>query len=187
MKNDNSQNKWQVFFMLIFIPGVFAVILAVAVLSFMNVNIVDNVKQVVSMLPFVDGENEETIETEENVEEMLVQLEHENSTYLTTIQSLEYEMEQKNLQIIELEERIDQLVQQENENEIQESNESADYGDIVRTLEGMTASKAAQIVSEMEEDEAVLYLRLMNTDARSQILSRVDPSKAANIISKLVD
>ncbi|MBU9714551.1 MotE family protein [Evansella tamaricis] len=187
MSKDEVQSKWQVFFMLIIIPAIFAIILAVAFLNFFDVNVGETLKKTVTFLPFVEDTEEVTLDPIE-YEETITQLQDENANFLSTINQLEQQIQQKEELITDLEAQVQQLLNTEETEQDQETTTEenrAELSDVVRTLETMTASKAALIVSEMAEDEAVMYLRIMKLDSRAQILSRVDPGKAAELISKL--
>jgi flagellar motility protein MotE (MotC chaperone) len=51
-----------------------------------------------------------------------------------------------------------------------------------RDLSNMSARNAAAIVEKMAEDEAVNLMKGMGSDARSSILAKMDPAKAARIM-----
>ncbi|MDQ0253711.1 flagellar motility protein MotE (MotC chaperone) [Evansella vedderi] len=184
MSKEKSENKWQWFLMVILIPAVFAVILAVVLLYYMGFNVGERIEQSASFLPFVESQEDEENENE-ILREQLIQLEDELTSYQSIISELEYENNQKDQQLAALEEQLS--IANENVREADEQPEEVrtDLSDIVRTLEGMSASRAANIFSEMEQEEAVIYLRLMKVDNRSQILSRMDPALAAQLVSLL--
>ncbi|UCZ51723.1 hypothetical protein LGQ02_12705 [Bacillus shivajii] len=182
MSENKKTNKLQMFFMVVFIPAIFAIILALVLLYYMGINVSENVQQAFSALPFIDSEVED--EDESSMEERFVQLEHENENYLTQIEQLEYELSMKDEEINQLQLEIESLIQIE-ESEEESPNERTGVNDVVQTIENMTASRAANIISELSDEEAVMYLRLMSVDTRSQILSRMDAERAAEIISDL--
>ncbi|WP_096189125.1 MotE family protein [Evansella halocellulosilytica] len=183
MSENQKQSKLQLFFMVVLIPAIFAVVLAVVLLYYMGINVSDSVKSAFSALPFISDENDDEL-SDGSREERLVQLEHENENYLSQIEQLEYELAMKDEEISQLELEIQSYIENENNEEDQEE-ERPDLQEVVRTLEGMTASKAASIMSELSQDEAVMYLQLMSLDSRSQILARMDAEEAAQIVSQL--
>ncbi|UTR15097.1 hypothetical protein MM221_00390 [Salipaludibacillus sp. LMS25] len=185
-QKEKSQSKFMAFFMVVLIPAVFAIILAVVLLYYLGINVGDTVKQAASFLPFIEEEEERELSDEE----LVAQLEHENKSFSQQIQQLESELEARNEEIADLEEQLseegsDGLSDEEIEGAADLEEVTTDVNDIVKTLENMTGSKAADIVGELPEDEAVTYLRLMNVNSRSDILGRLDPELAARILGQL--
>ncbi|QKS71436.1 hypothetical protein FLK61_32565 [Paenalkalicoccus suaedae] len=181
---EKSQSKLLIFFMVIVIPIMFAIILAVVLLYFLGYNVSDTARQLASSLPFIESE-EETLSNEEYI----AQLEHENRTLEQEVTQLTGQVTTSEETIASLEEEL--LVLREGLPEDEEGEEGelsealADYDDVIRTLESMTSSRAATIMEQLSEEEAVLYFRGMNVNSRSDILSRMDAELAASIISQL--
>ena len=184
-----SEGKLQVFFMVVLIPAVFAIILAAVVLYYLGFNIGDQMRNVAGVLPFI--ESEEVMEGEEELttEEYIAQLERENQTLTRDTEDLQRQVESQEEEILQLEEELlllqsgEALEDGEMEGDAVEA--SADLNDIVRTLQEMTASRAADIMEELPQDQAVTYLQLMNNRARADILSRMEAETAAVLISQL--
>ncbi|WP_416150949.1 hypothetical protein ACM26V_08280 [Salipaludibacillus sp. HK11] len=186
-QKEKSQSKFQVIFMVIVIPAFFAVILAVVLLYYLGFDVGGTVKQAASALPFI-SEDEELEDGEERLtdEESIAQLEHENQSYLQQIQQLENQLETSEAELETLQEEL--LTLQSDEVDLDEEalgEVTADVNDIVKTLEEMTSSKAADIISELPEGEAVTYLRMMNVRNRSDILGRVEAETAAELLSQM--
>lgn len=190
MSEDQEKSKFQWFFIVIFIPAVFVMILAGVLMYYMGVNVGGAVREAASALPFINAD-EEILEEEYTLEELTARLEHENENYAGELARLEMELESKEEEILRLEEELLLLNQEEEHGDDQEATEEdvnrQDLRDIVRTLESMTASKAADILEEMSEDEAAGYLRQMNIDNRAQILSRMDPVSGASLVNQLAE
>ncbi|SER60578.1 Flagellar motility protein MotE, a chaperone for MotC folding [Salipaludibacillus aurantiacus] len=179
-QTEKSQNKFQVFFMVIIIPAAFAVILAVVLLYYLGFNVGETFQKTAGFMPFIENEQEEELPEEEK----LAQLEHENESYVQQIGQLESRLEEKEKEVADLEEEL--LTLQTDEIASQDIEEvTADLTDIVKTLEGMTASKAADIISELPQEEAVTYLRMMRVNNRAEVLSRVEPESAAQLLSQI--
>ena len=184
-----SEGKLQVFFMVVLIPAVFAIILAAVVLYYLGFNIGDQMRNIAGVLPFI--ESEEVMEGEEELttEEYIAQLERENQTLTRDTEDLQRQVESQEEEILQLEEELlllqsgEALEDGEMEGDTVEA--SADLNDIVRTLQEMTASRAADIMEELPQDQAVTYLQLMNNRARADILSRMEAETAAVLISQL--
>ncbi|WP_069365194.1 magnesium transporter MgtE N-terminal domain-containing protein [Salisediminibacterium beveridgei] len=183
-----SEGKLQVFFMVVLIPAVFAIILAAVVLYYLGFNIGDQVRSAASALPFVENEEVTGGEEELSTEAYIAQLERENETLIRDKENLERQTESQEEKIEELEEEL--LVMQSDDMsdegvEVDTETSSADLNDIVRTLQEMTASRAADIMEELPEEQAVTYLQLMNNRARADILSRMEAETAAVLLSQI--
>ena len=168
--------------MVVFIPAIFILILSGVLLYYMGVNVGERVQQTAALLPFIEAEK---TESETSFEEKIAQLEHENSSYITQIDQLENQLRRKEDEVSRLQEELLIAKQDEEKQEDEIIEERGDIREAVRTLEGMSASKAANIFSELNQEEAVNYLRHMNVDSRSQILSRMDAGEAAELVSLL--
>lgn len=187
-KQKKSEGKLQVFFMVVLIPAIFAIILAAVVLYYLGFNIGDQLRSAATALPFVESEEVMEGEEELSTEEYIAQLERENQTLTRDSEGLERQVESQEEQIAELEEEL-LLLQSDGVPEDAELEDmeqaSADLNDIVRTLQEMTASRAAEIMEELPEAQAVTYLQLMNNRTRAEILSRMEAETAAILISQL--
>src|SRR5690554_4197137 len=136
MSKEENQSKWQWFFMVIFIPAVFALILAVVVLYYMGIDVGERAQQAFSFLPFVESAEEDLEEV--NSEEKIAQLEEENQSYQSQISQLEREIAELEKTILQYEEMVEVGEEEPNQvsnDEGQEQTNSAK--DVVRTLEGM--------------------------------------------------
>jgi flagellar motility protein MotE (MotC chaperone) len=183
---EKSQSKFQVFFMVILIPAIFAVVLAVVLLYYLGFNVGETIQQAKSMLPFLaeQEQNEEGEVEKLSDEENIAQLEHENQLYVQQIQQLESQIESQERDLENLEEQLfDKQTEELSEEELEEV--TADINDIVKTLEEMTSSKAADIIVELPQEQAVTYLRMMRGAIRSDILSRVEPETAAELLTQM--
>ncbi|SDY72048.1 Flagellar motility protein MotE, a chaperone for MotC folding [Evansella caseinilytica] len=188
MKKEQKESKVKMFLMLVLIPLIFISVLAFALINYLGYG--DNIKQALSFLPFIEAPADGELQ-EDDLEGRIAQLEHENASQLSEIDELQSMLAQRESTIEELEEQLAEMeAENEEENpgdEAEDMEAGADVKDVVRTLEAMSASKAAPIISEMTQDEAVMYLRIMNVDARSKILSKMDPEEAAQLVSLLTD
>lgn len=180
-QKESTQSKLQIFFIVVVIPALFVLILAFVLLYYAGFNVGEQLQRAASFLPFVENEQ---VENEVGSEEYIAQLEHENNSYSQQITQLENQIATQDEEIASLEEELIAIQSEEVSGE--ESNEvTADVSDIVKTLEGMTASRAADIVSELPEEEAMTYLRMMRVNSRSDILSRMDAEIAAQLLSQM--
>lgn len=189
---ESGQSKFLIFFMVIVIPALFALILAVVLAFYFGFG--DQLHRLASVLPFIeepheeqDGESEDSEEEVDGVsdEEYLVQLENENETYAQIIAQMEKELSSKDEEISSLQEELVSFQSDELGTEGEAEDVTADVNDIVKTLEEMTSSRAADIISELPQEEAMTYLRIMRVNSRSDILSRMDAEAAAQLLSQM--
>src|SRR5690554_5841695 len=131
MSKEENQSKWQWFLMVIFIPAIFALILAVVVLYYMGINVGERAQQALSFLPFIESE-EEQLEEEMQLEEKIAQLEHENQSYQSQISQLENEISRLEQTILQYEEESEE--EQPQTDEEKEEKPSTSAKDVVRTL-----------------------------------------------------
>ena len=59
------------------------------------------------------------------------------------------------------------------------------FKDIIRTYESMSPKKAAQIITVLEEEEAIKVLSNIKADTLSAILEKMEPASAAKLMQKL--
>lgn len=170
--NEKKQSKMQLIFMVVIIPVLFAVMLAGVVMYYLGFQPVQYAADFTAGL-FSDEEMDEE-------EEAVTQ--YENQELQRRIDELE----------LELEEALAAQATAEQDEELEEENEEEDTSqaleeleDTIRTLQLMTASRAAAIMEEMTLDEAVTYFRGMQVNSRAEILSRMEEDQAAAIINAL--
>lgn len=181
-QKEKTQSKFQILLMIVIVPFIFALILAVVLLYYLGFNITDSVKNLADNLPFIESEEEgEDISDEEYI----IQLENENESQAQRIAELEQELAAVETDFSELEEDLSDLTSDETVEGEEADQALADFEEVIRTLQEMTASKAAVIIEEMPEQQAVLYLRAMNVNARADILGRVDAELAASILTQI--
>ncbi|MFA9558083.1 magnesium transporter MgtE N-terminal domain-containing protein [Evansella sp. AB-rgal1] len=183
-KEEQQHSKWQWFLMVIFIPAIFAMILAVVLLNYMGVNVGSGIQQVMTFLPF-HSEEEDSFESV--LQDQIVTLEEENKVQQTTISQLESDVSRKESKIDQLQNELQALLEEMDILKVENDSKKVEMKDIVRTFEAMTASKAANIISELEAEEAARLLSAMNIEGRSQIISRMPPADAAEIISLITE
>ncbi|MEK3886974.1 MotE family protein [Bacillus sp. FSL K6-3431] len=163
-----------------FIPLLFAVFLGLLIASFKGVNIFEKAKEISGKLPFItdikDGkENANNVEYEDKI----ISLDAEIQDRDAKINQLQGQLENKDVekeQILAEQERLEQTI--EELRQIQTENKRA-FKEIVSTFEAMTPKKAAPIILEMKEDEAVKILSNLNTKSLAKVLEQMPPKNAA--------
>ncbi|WP_444684180.1 magnesium transporter MgtE N-terminal domain-containing protein [Alkalicoccus luteus] len=168
---EKKQSKLQLIFMVVIIPVLFAVMLAGVVMYYLGFQPVRYAADFTASL----FSEEEVDEEEEAV------LHHENQELQRRIEELELELEEA---LAAAEEEDPEFEEEEDENE-DSSQALEELEDMIRTLQLMTASRAAAIMEEMTLEEAVTYFRGMQVTSRAEILSRMEEDQAAAIINAL--
>ncbi|SFP07532.1 magnesium transporter MgtE N-terminal domain-containing protein [Salibacterium halotolerans] len=182
-KTEKRTKKGQWFFLIIFVPVVFALILGAVLLSVLGVNVADLGK---SMLNEVPGISMEADSTETGAEESAPQASQEElAAKEEEIASLEQQLEAKNTEIQELEQEIETTqVEQQAESSGQEQENSA-LQETAQVYESMGASAAASILSEMSNEEVVRHLSETGTEMRANILAEMEPQRASVILNSM--
>ncbi|WP_440898496.1 magnesium transporter MgtE N-terminal domain-containing protein [Bacillus daqingensis] len=159
--------------MVVIIPVLFAVMLAGVVMYYLGFQPVQYAADFTASL----FSEEEVDEEEEAV------LHHENQELQRRIEELELELEEA---LAAAEEEEPEFEEEEDEEEDEDSSQALEeLEDMIRTLQLMTASRAAAIMEEMTLEEAVTYFRGMQVTSRAEILSRMEEDQAAAIINAL--
>ncbi|WP_156897244.1 hypothetical protein [Alkalicoccus chagannorensis] len=180
---EKKQSRVLVFLMVVIVPVLFALVLAVVMLYYLGFNVGDTARDMLQSLPFVESDEDEEIPEEEYV----ARLEHENESFEQRIAELETALADTEEELEEAQEELFALQNDELDEEEDAEQATADFDDVVRTLQEMTASSAAEIIEELPEAQAVLYLRAMNVNARAEIISRIEPDLAASILNQISD
>lgn len=172
-----GNSKLAKFFMLGVIPFIFTVVLIVAILIFFGVDVGAGVANVGQSLPFVGkyfaGEVEKSRQYEQKITQMSAELQEKDQLIRQLEQQLQVEQE-----------KSDELEQQSLERISKEQAEAEEqwidsYKQAAKSLSGMSASKAAPIVSQMPPQEGLMVIYAMNTAEQSQLLSKLPPDQAA--------
>lgn len=185
---ENSQNieekKSGIFsklFFLVIIPVLFIVAILLALATFTDFNVFEKVGGLFSK----DNEQETSAPTNKDHEKEIVKL--------------QAEIKEKEAEIEQLQSQVDKLSEEKQNSEIKQeqlqlemekmqqkkTEEKAKTTEIIRTYEQMSAKKAAPILAEMKEDEAINILSQLKPDTLSKVLAAMDPKKAATFTEKL--
>lgn len=187
-KEDRTFNKFQWFIFTGLIPTLFAILIVLIVLSFAGINVFEKAKEYGEKVPFISSFIEEdTNKSEEEWETSLLELEAEIKdreaqieNLLTKLDGKDKEVERGKLEVEQLQLQVAELVA------IQEENKRA-FKDIIKTYETMSAKKAAPIISQMNEQEALKILTTIKSDTLAAILESLEPEKAAKYTEMLTN
>ncbi|PYZ98021.1 hypothetical protein CR205_05340 [Alteribacter lacisalsi] len=180
-KEYRKTNRLQTVLMLGVIPFMFVILIGFVLFSFAG----DEVKEAVYSIPvagaMIKPDNEVA---REELEARINELKEENESLKRETNLLAAAVEEKDSQIEELEVRNGEDEDTGAEEEIGTGGdlENEQLKEAVRTLEGMTALKAASILEMLEPEQAAVYLGQMRASERSQIMGRMESEQAAVII-----
>ncbi len=188
---EKKHSKWQVFLFLIFIPLLFIITAIYIGLTISGVDVQEKISSATSSLPVIGNDNESLKSTNQQqankeLENQIKSLNEKLQKKEDNIQSLEEEIMAKEREIDELKIKI-----RDSEDEKGASGQEGDgddkQKDIVSTYEKMKPAKAALIFTELKENEAIMLLKALKTDARTKVLEKMDPTVAARYTSLLAE
>jgi flagellar motility protein MotE (MotC chaperone) len=183
---EKAHSKLQWFFFVICIPVLFAVILFSVILSFLGIDVLDKAKEYSASVRGVS-----TLLVEDAMEEEIVV---DIAALETTIQEQQVEIERLQMAISQREEEIkslnNEVAQIEHKAAIEEelhAGEVQELKDIAKTYESMSSKNAANIITQLATDDALLHLSQVSIEVRAGILSKMDSEKAADLLSRLAN
>lgn len=181
-KLDNGKNssKFQWFFFVIVIPFLFAIVIALVVMTIAGLNVFDLANQYRDKIPGVSSVIDKDVETEDS-DESLFTLKATIEDQKAEITKLQNELENKQMEIDESKIKIENLnkeltLLQEKEKEI-----TIKLEELAKVYEAMSSKNAASIFSEMDVEETLDIIGKMNNDSRAAILEKMEPTKAAEL------
>lgn len=180
--------RFQWFLYVIVIPSLFAVVIALVVLSFAGINVFKTASELGGKIPFLSGlVKEDKQPSVEEYEKNIIDLEAEIQDREAKIDQLQGKIESKDTTVDRLELEKTQLQAQIDELlAIQEENKRA-FRDIVKTYESMSAKKAAPIIAEMETNEAVKILTNIKAESLAAIMEKLPAKDAARFTELLTN
>ncbi|MBT2688559.1 MotE family protein [Bacillus sp. ISL-47] len=178
-------SKFQWFLFAFFIPILFAVTVALLVFTLSGNNVFETAKEYGQKVPLLSSIFNGESSNSEVMESQLIELEAEIKDREARITQLESQLDSKELEIERaglekqrLEQEIEELTA------IKEENKRA-FKDIVKTYESISAKKAAPILTEMKDEEAVKILSNVKADTLAAIMEKMDPEDAAHYTALL--
>ncbi|RBP95248.1 flagellar motility protein MotE (MotC chaperone) [Cytobacillus firmus] len=179
-----SRFQWFIFAFLI--PILFGITVALLVFTLSGNNIFETAREYSQKVPFLASVlDDKKFRSQEVMEEELIGLQAEVKDREARISQMESQLDSKDLELERaalekqrLEEEINELTA------IKEENKRA-FKDIVKTYENITAKKAAPILTEMKDEEAVKILSNVNSDTLAAIMEKMNPEDAARYTALL--
>ena len=181
------------FLFAIVIPLIIVLIIIAVILSFSGFNIVDWVKKTGSNTPVISH-----LVTSQEEDQLAEELERLNQE----LQSRNEELDQLNTLNTNLEATIEELETEltkqeatisryESENHVDSDSEEIEsevsLKNLAKTFEEMKPVRAADILSNMTQEEVILILKELSDDVRGGILEAMDAELAANIASEMLN
>jgi flagellar protein FlbB len=192
-KQDYGKFQW--FFFVILIPIIFTVTLVVIILSVAGFDVFGKSKAVLAEIPVIEklfkDEKQDTINDREIVAQETATQKKEKKQLEQTIEeqaimigALEKDVSMKEKEILTLNQEIKFLETQIEETKKADSEKNSK--DIAKLYDNMSSKKAAQIIPNLNQDEAVLILTLLDDRHLADILSKMtveDAVKYTNLLS----
>ena len=177
---------FQKLFFYFLIPITFTVAVVLIITYFTNTNVFQIADSVKDKIPFLSSEGE-TVENTSLNEEKVVSLQAEIQEKEAEITQLQTEIESatsSNEELLLEQERllneIEQLKRAQEETQLE-------FKEILKTYETMSAKKAAAILTEMSESEALRIMSSMKSDTLKAIFEKMEPADAARYTELLAE
>ncbi|WP_121609260.1 MotE family protein [Mesobacillus foraminis] len=185
---DVKKSRFKGFLFVIVVPLVSAGALALVVLSLLGINVFESAKGLGSKLPvisqYVNGDDSSTAKEEE---QKVISLEAEIKNKEAKLEQLQSQLKNKDSEIERLNLEKKQLEEQTEElTAIQTENKRA-FKDIVNTYETISGKKAAPIITELKDEEALKILTNIKAENLADILESMSPQEAAKYTEMLTN
>ena len=190
-RQDNQNKKISLiqWLFLIIIPLILAISIAFIILSILDLNPGAKVKEFANQIPvinqFVTTEEEAEIERKENqLQNQITALKTDKSGLESDLSAQEAEIDQLNQEIVRLTHQLEQLL--ESEDQVNQQSEDG-FKIVIDTYQEISAKSAAQILTNINNSDAVRILAELDEDLRAAILSALDPESAALFTEQLLN
>lgn len=184
-----SKFQW---FLVIFIPLIFAVTVALIVFTVAGVNVVEKAKEMSAKILFIESdqkneENGKTVKNDEKVSMKLAKLETEIENKEKEIEKLEGIIDTRDKAIAKAEAEKQQLQTEMNQLKDSQNNSKQAFKDIIRVYETMAPKRAAPIITEMNDEDAAEILSSMKAATLAKVLEQMTTADAARLTKKLTE
>ncbi|WP_394232529.1 MotE family protein [Niallia oryzisoli] len=187
-QEEKKYSKIQWFFVVIVIPALFALTVAVLVLTVAGINVFEKADELRDKIPFVPTREEASDKQALNeAESSVTKLKAEMKDREAAIAKLEADIKGKDSEIETLLLEKEQLQSQIDELLLDEKTGQQSFNDIVNTFESISAKKAAPIIAEMNDDEALKILSSLKPDILAAILEKMNAADAAKYTALLTN
>ena len=181
-------SKIQWFFIIIVIPTLFAIAVAMVVASVAGINVFEKAKEYSESIPFISSEEKVTEQQELlKMDQKLTELKAEVKDREAAISDLETKLEGKDQEIENLKLGKEQLEMQIDDLILAQEDGKRQFKEIVSTYETMSAKKAAPILTQMNDDEALKILSSIKPATLAAILEKMNATDAAKYTAQLTN
>lgn len=173
-------SRFQSFIFVVLIPLLFTITVALIVMTILGYNVFELTKEYGQKIPFISSAlSDDASDSAKDVETKMIELEAEIKDREAKITKLETELDSKDQEISRAKLEKEQLESEIEElTAMKEENKRA-FKDIVKTYETISAKKAAPILSQMSETEALEILTNLKSDTLAEIMEKMEPEDAA--------
>jgi flagellar motility protein MotE (MotC chaperone) len=190
-KKEKSTSRFQWVLFAGIIPLLFAVVIALVVMTVAGVNVFEKAKEAGASIPVLSSviptdAKEEAAKLEERVLSLQSEIEEKDSEISSLQGKIDSQEKEKERLVAEQEQMQAQIEEME---QIQQDNKRA-FKEMISTFESMSAKSAAPVLLNMENDEAVKILSNIKPDTLAKILEKMPPPDAAKyteLLSAKVD
>ncbi|MDC3416393.1 MotE family protein [Aquibacillus salsiterrae] len=171
-------------FIVIVVPLIFAITLALIILTFMGINVIEKSKSVANKIPFLSSV---VVTNDEKVELNKVnQLEGTLSEKNTEIDNLRANILEQETVIEDLTAEVNRLTSQLNELEKSKETNEELLGNISRSFAQMEPASAAPIIANLDKQLAMKVLLQLPNEQRGLVLGEMEPKVAADLTGFLL-
>lgn len=177
-KQRKEGGKLQWFLFVIVIPSIFAITLALIVLTVAGYNVFQISANIGNQIPIVSnfiGNDKEKLELERT--NLLATIDDQEQQ----ISNLQQELEAKDEEINRLNEQVQQLQQQLDEESQNQKQREELLSNVSESFTQIEAGQAAQIIQNLTDESALLILEKLPADQRGAVLAAMNPEKAAQL------
>ncbi|MED3552189.1 MotE family protein [Cytobacillus praedii] len=173
-------SRFQSFIFVVLIPLLFTITVALIVMTILGYNVFELTKEYGQKIPFISSAlSDDASNSAKDVETKMIELEAEIKDREAKIANLETELESKDQEISRAKLEKEQLESEIEELTAMKEDNKRAFKDIVKTYETISAKKAAPILSQMSETEALEILTNLKSDTLAEIMEKMEPEDAA--------
>lgn len=197
-KNKANKKKMNPILWIIFaiiIPLMITTVIAIVVLSFAGIDVIDWAKKKGSTVPvvssFIKTDEEKDLNLKlERSEEKIEKQQEEIEELKLEIESLNSLREQQEQQILKLENKAkseQELSQSDGTQPDGTQQPSNNLKQTAASFRKMNGQKAADIIQNLNRDDAIEILQQLSNDVRGKILEEMEPKVAAELTGRLMN
>ncbi|MBY0120693.1 MotE family protein [Bacillus sp. S/N-304-OC-R1] len=179
-KESKKQSRFQGFIIVVLIPLLFAITVALIVMTVLGVNVFELTKEYSQKIPFISSSlKEDEQKTVKGLESKMIELEAEIKDREAKVSKLETELKGKDDEISQIQIEKQRLEEEIMELKAMKEDNKRAFKDIIKTYETISPKKAAPIISQMGDEEALQILSSIKADTLAAIMEKMKPEDAA--------